>query len=915
MQKNLMFAKFFRPKWQSQDPVKRQSAVENLSTSEVDILKQIACSDTSLEIQQIAFVKITEFSILADIVEQNAHFLNNKQSVLHYLKAVDAAGKLDQSILFTLNKQGLLIDFISISSNDHHQSSALNYLSSNEDKLKLLEQLRSHSLRKQICEQFQDIQTIKSAYEILKIKDKGLAHYLKEQIQQKQAAENQKQLNQEQARRLLAKLNKIQQTQIKVNILAEEVVCKDQFNTLKIDDLDETLRGALQASMGALTDACQLLRVEEEEKAQQEKLKQQTSIKLNVLISEIHSVAESLKYCLQADLSEVEYQLNQFTDQLHQHASVNQHPVYHELASAKQSLAQAQSLKKLHEIILSLKASSLLNKNQLNDLMDELQAIKRNPLLTHICIESEQHLLKMIDRQQQDFNQSKQRKYKLLKLAADLEQELDANRVQVAEKIWHRIQHINNQLLPVHQQQIGTKVKLLNDRIQVLVDWKTFSTDPIRESLCEKMTLLKQQTMSADDRAKAIKQLQEKWRELGYNANEALWDKFQSLSTEAYAICEKAFEEEKKLRLFNGEQRLQICLQLESFVTEIDWVKADYRSLDHFVQKAINEWKQFSPVERSEYENLQNRFNQQIDLLKQHINAHKEQNLQKYILLLEKAKQLPVDTDLALASQEYKDLMEQWKVGGMTFQKKMESLWQAFRTIGQSLHEARVAQSKKLAASNNATLDQIDLKVKELDTLINKIPKLDRSEAQKQYSAIKKYLDQNDEAIQSSPRFRKMQKAFVVKTKLYQKVLVDNEKQIKKNQLMGFKECWQKIQQDTEEQFNPQWVSTLLTLDWQNKLRQQLQDQTIQTDLSLAEREKIIVELAIYCKAEVKKQYQQRKMQVQIDQLQQRFQQPPHDDIYIAAGELLLKWFSQPVKSIRKQQDEAEVLFSCLDAL
>ena len=62
---------------------------------------------------------------------------------------------------------------------------------------------------------------------------------------------------------------------------------------------------------------------------------------------------------------------------------------------------------------------------------------------------------------------------------------------------------------------------------------------------------------------------------------------------EVYAI-QKAFEEEKKLRLFNGEQRIQICLQLENFVSEIDWVKADYRSLDHFVQKAINEWKQFS---------------------------------------------------------------------------------------------------------------------------------------------------------------------------------------------------------------------------------------------------------------------------------------------------------------------------------
>lgn len=93
----------FKPKWQSSDPVLRRQAVQNLNSTDLDALLDVAKNDESADLRKIAIQKISSTAHLSNLLktEQDASVQNTIKEVLRkfWVKTVKShTGKPDEEI-------------------------------------------------------------------------------------------------------------------------------------------------------------------------------------------------------------------------------------------------------------------------------------------------------------------------------------------------------------------------------------------------------------------------------------------------------------------------------------------------------------------------------------------------------------------------------------------------------------------------------------------------------------------------------------------------------------------------------------------------------------------------------------------------------------------------------------------------
>lgn len=225
----------------------------------------------------------------------------------------------------------------------------------------------------------------------------------------------------------------------------------------------------------------------------------------------------------------------------------------------------------------------------------------------------------------------------------------------------------------------------LSQQLRELRDWQGFVTTPKRTALCESMEALRDDlAMHPTERAKAIKDLQDQWKNLGPSdsrESQQLWSRFKRAADQAYAPCAEFFQQQRRIREQNLAERQKICDSLETFFRENDWEHADWKAVSDIVSRARREWRSYEDIPRSARNRIQTRFIKVLKQLEAQLKSEQDRNHALKSALTERLDELLAqeDASLGVLIAEAKRAQREWKDIGITDRRTDQKLWKAFR--------------------------------------------------------------------------------------------------------------------------------------------------------------------------------------------------------------------------------------------
>lgn len=247
--------------------------------------------------------------------------------------------------------------------------------------------------------------------------------------------------------------------------------------------------------------------------------------------------------------------------------------------------------------------------------------------------------------------------------------------------------------LPAH---LANQLRQLDEKLQVLNDWKSFSVAPKRAELIERMESLIGATLHPSALAGHIKDLQEQWRTLSKGAAEDIeadWQRFNEAARKAYQPCREFFEAQAQVKTENLRQRGLLFDRLASFESQHDWEQPDWRIVVTALREARQLWRQHSPVDPGDAEALQGKFNELTASLQTRLDAEYARNVKERKSLIARVQGLLQSSDTRKAIDEAKWLQEQWKSVGPVPRDDDRKLWEEFRQQCDALFQRRQQES------------------------------------------------------------------------------------------------------------------------------------------------------------------------------------------------------------------------------
>lgn len=251
---------------------------------------------------------------------------------------------------------------------------------------------------------------------------------------------------------------------------------------------------------------------------------------------------------------------------------------------------------------------------------------------------------------------------------------------------------------------LANQLRQLDEKLQELKDWKSFSVAPKRAELIERMEALIGATLHPSALAGQIKDLQEQWRTLSKGAAEdveADWQRFHDTAQKAYEPCRKYFEAQAQVKQQNLRQRGMLFERLVAFEGKQNWEEPDWRTVVTVLREARQLWREHSPVDPVEGEELQGKFNELTKALQSRVDAEYARNVKEKKSLIERARGLSVSADSRKAIDEVKRLQEKWKSVGPVPRDDDRKLWEEFRQQCDAVFQKRQQEF----ASHTAVLE------------------------------------------------------------------------------------------------------------------------------------------------------------------------------------------------------------------
>ncbi len=273
---------------------------------------------------------------------------------------------------------------------------------------------------------------------------------------------------------------------------------------------------------------------------------------------------------------------------------------------------------------------------------------------------------------------------------------------------------------PPLRAQLASQLKQLDEKLQELKDWKSFSVAPKRIDLIERMESLIGASMHPTAIAGHIKDLQEQWRTLSKGAGdeaETEWQRFHEASQKAFQPCREFYDAQDRIKEENLLQRTQVFERLLAFEGRQNWDEPDWRTAITAVRESRQLWRQHAPVDAAKAEELQRKFNELTSSIQGRIDAEYARNVKDKRSLIERARGLVESTDNKAAVEEVKRLQERWKSVGPVPRNEDGKLWEEFRRQCDALFQKRQKEFDSRNAAFEASRSQATALCEDLEKI------------------------------------------------------------------------------------------------------------------------------------------------------------------------------------------------------
>ncbi|MCU1334397.1 MAG: hypothetical protein JWM08_3389 [Candidatus Angelobacter sp.] len=255
---------------------------------------------------------------------------------------------------------------------------------------------------------------------------------------------------------------------------------------------------------------------------------------------------------------------------------------------------------------------------------------------------------------------------------------------------------------------LAGQIQSLDQQLDALKDWKSFSVTPKRAELIEEMELLVEATLDPLALADRIKSLQDEWRTLSKGAGEGLeadWQRFQQAAQRAYQPCKEYFAAQALVREDNLRRRDALLAELTAFEAGHNWEQADWRAVVKTLRETKDGWRSCSPVDRQAGKQQQEAFSALTASLQGRLDAEYARNVKQKESLIERTRQLLASDDSRKAIDAVKQLQQQWQTVGPVPREVDQRLWGEFRQHCDAVFQKREQESAAYTAGleNNKT--------------------------------------------------------------------------------------------------------------------------------------------------------------------------------------------------------------------
>ncbi|MBL4607106.1 MAG: DUF349 domain-containing protein [Pseudomonadales bacterium] len=715
----MIISRFLKPKWQHSNPATRKQSILKLDSKQkdyTDILALLAL-DPNTDVAQLAISYIHQLPLLNELLNKETSETRQQQALVTRIidivcdkggKAPSEAEKL--TFIAHCQRQDLLVCLSNQASDQTIQRAALEKVLSEEDLVEIACQSNSPAIRLAAVEKVHSHENLLKLNKQIRGRDKTVYRLVKDRL----AIENEKQAKQKEAiqlrENLLSSIEALAQKTHSPQYPQKFALLQKQWS-----ELDEQYRPSdMEKRFQQAGILCQTLVDEKKATEQQQKKSlaaaQELSNTCEALERSINDLSQNLQ-AEQLDIPAANAVIK--TQQIRwEAASETSKPPsdllkrYSALTYRLEDAIQAYQRYQTHEEKLKKLLSEEKKSTRFNEIKTLLNVISWPPSLDQPAqLKLAQEMLGVEKSVLKESKTEGQKKLKSIQLKLqELEAAIESGALKAANRLHKEVHQAEKDgVLNKNTQQ---RFALLGGQLKNLNGWQGFSSAHKKEELCEKMEALVSSSSELDDKASQIKLLQEQWKQSGASSDQALWVRFKSASDIAYEPCKAYFAQLADVRKKNLQERKGICEQLNDFIQNNDWVNANWQAAQEINRTARQQWKQFSPVDRTKGNAVQKQFNELLDKLSQLIQAEQTINIEKKESLIAEAKELMALNDEKEAIEKAKQLQTTWKTIGITPRKKDEILWKKFRQHCDALFERREHSQRQAHEDRNQQVTQ-----------------------------------------------------------------------------------------------------------------------------------------------------------------------------------------------------------------
>ena len=239
---------------------------------------------------------------------------------------------------------------------------------------------------------------------------------------------------------------------------------------------------------------------------------------------------------------------------------------------------------------------------------------------------------------------------------------------------------------------LPSRFKALTREVGVMKAWDQFGARQVRERLCEAMEALIGAEEPPEAIAHRIREARAEWKRLGArdpDANQALWRRFDEAARKAYEPSQAHFEQRATARKANLTKRRILAERLDTFLATADWSTMDWKTAVRFRREMLADWQRASPVDRKPGEALERRWRTALRVMEAHLDAERQRSLRTRERLIEQATALIDSLDPRQAAEECKSLQQHWTTTVPASRGREKELWNRFRTACDAVFERR----------------------------------------------------------------------------------------------------------------------------------------------------------------------------------------------------------------------------------